>query len=221
MRSATLAAGLDWATQAKAHNRRCADCPRLAHYRRELAQRHPGYHCAPVASWGRQDARLLIVGLAPGLHGANRTGRPFFGDASGDSLLASLVAHGFAESLARPRLKSTRITNVVRCVPPENRPTIEEVRQCSAYLKHDLALLWSPRSRRPRCVVMLGAVAFKAVGKVLGVPLPSFAHGVEFEARPLLTGLASYHPSRRNVNTGRVTQRMLDAVFRRCAELIG
>ena len=170
---------------------------------------------------GRQDARLLIVGLAPGLHGANRTGRPFVGDAAGDTLFASLVAHGFAEAPANPRLKWTRITNVVRCVPPENRPAASEIRQCSAYLKHDLALLWSPRSRRPRCIVALGQVAFDTVGKILQTPLPPFAHGVEFEAGRLLTVLASYHPSRRNVNTGRVTQAMLDAVFRRCRELIG
>ena len=221
MRSATLAAGLDWATRAKPHSRRCNDCPRLARYRRELVQRHPGCHCAPAASWGRQDARLLIIGLAPGLRDANRLGMSFFGDASGDTLLASLLAHGFAESPARPRLKSTRITNVVRCVAPENRPTSVEIRQCSAYLKHDLALLWSPRTRRARCVVALGDVAFEAVGKLLGVPLPAFAHGVECAAKPLLTVLASHHPRRRNIGAGRPTQPMLDAVFRRCAELIG
>ena len=221
MSSPTLAGGLDWALHAKTHDRHCAECPRLTRYRRELADRHPGYHCAPVAAWGRQDARLLIVGLAPGLHGANRTGKPFVGDASGATLFTSLVANDFAENLPRLRLKSTRITNVVRCVPPENRPTATEIRQCSAYLRHDLALLWSHRSRRPRCVVALGVVAFEAVGKILAVPLPPFAHGVEITAGPFLTVLASYHPSRRNVNTGRVTQPMLDAIFRRCSELLG
>ena len=216
-----MAERLDWAAHAKPHNRQCADCPRLARYRSELAGRHPGYHCAPVASWGRQDARLLVVGLAPGLHGANRTGKPFVGDASSAALLKSLVAHGFAENPPRPRLKSTRITNVVRCVPPENRPTTAEIRQCSAYLKHDLGLLWSPRSRQPRCVVALGVVAFEAVGKTLAVPLPAFAHGAEVAVGRYLTVLASYHPSRRNINTKRVTPAMLDAVFRRCGELLG
>ena len=215
-----MAALPGWTTQAKTHDRRCADCPRLVHYRHQLVRRYPDHHCAPVAAWGRQDAKLLIVGLAPGLHGANRTGRPFVGDAAGDTLFASLIAHGFAEDPSR-RLKSTRITNVVRCVPPENRPTVSEIRQCNAYLKHDLALLWSPRTRRRRCIVALGQVAFQAIGKALQTPLPPFAHGVEFEAAPLLTVLASYHPSRRNVNTGRVTQAMLDAVFGRCRELIG
>ena len=161
------------------------------------------------------------MGLAPGLHGANRTGRPFLGDAAGSALFASLTAQGFATNSATPVLKAARITNVVRCVPPENRPSASEIRQCSAYLKHDLDLLWSPRARRPRCIVALGQVAFHTVGRILQTPLPPFAHGAECEPRPWLTVLASYHPSRRNVNTGRVTQAMLDAVFSRCRELLG
>ena len=216
-----MAAALDWIAPAKTHDRRCAECPRLVHYRQAVAREHPDHHCAPVAAWGRQDAKLLIVGLAPGLHGANRTGRPFVGDAAGETLFASLIAHDFAENPLNPRLKATRITNVVRCVPPENRPSVSEIRQCSAYLKHDLALLWSPRTRRRRCIVALGEVAFQAIGRLLHTPLPPFAHGAEFEAGPLLTVLASYHPSRRNVNTGRLTQAMLDAVFGRCRELLG
>ncbi len=206
---------------AKSFDRGCVACPRLVHYRRELAQRHPDYHCAPVATWGRRESRLLVVGLAPEPHGANRTGRPFVGAAAGQALFASLGAAGFScEGQGNRRPNWARIANVVRCVPPSNRPMAAEIRECNAYLKHDLAMLWTPRSRQARCVVTLGKIAWEAVGEALGIRLPPFAHGAECEPLPNLNILACYHPSGRDGNAGQLMKAMLDAVFRRCRELV-
>ena len=162
-----------------------------------------------------------MVGLAPSVNGAYRTGRPFWGDASGRALFRALTAHGFAENPAAPVLKSARITKAVRCATPDNRPTPAEVRACSAYLCHDLAMLWTPHAVRERCVVALGSGAYEAVGAALGVDLPPFAPGAEFQAKERLTVFASHHPSRRNVQARRPSQEMLDRLFARCRELIG
>jgi len=193
----------------------CRACPRLVAYREAVKTRHPDYHCRPVLPWGAVDARLLLVGLAPGLHGANRTGRPFTGDASGDFLFAALHRSGFAtaDSAERARLRNVRITNAVRCLPPGNRPTTDELRTCSIYLATELAELWRPSMRRPRCVIALGRVAHTAVGVAGGWALPAFRHGQTVALAPGLVLIDSYHPSRQNTNTRRLTPAMLDQVF--------
>jgi uracil-DNA glycosylase len=195
----------------------CTACPRLARHLDELRARYPSYHCRPVAAWGRPTARLLLVGLAPGLHGANRTGQPFTGDASGTFLFAALAGAGFVTCAdpSRARLLDLRITNAVHCLPPGNRPLPDEIRRCSRYLAAEIADLWQPRVRRPRCIVALGRLAHDAIGLALGIRLPAFVHGqgVCIDHRLLL--IDSYHPSRQNTNTGRLTGPMLDAVMER------
>jgi uracil-DNA glycosylase family 4 len=193
----------------------CSDCPRLVAHRNAVKARYPDYHCRPVEPWGSSRARLLVVGLAPGLHGANRTGRPFTGDSSGDFLFAALHRAGFATAptAARARLRDVRITNAVRCLPPDNRPTTSELHNCSAYLARELADLWRPRVRRPRCVLALGRLAHSAVALAGGWTLPEFRHGQNVPLAPGLLLIDSYHPSRQNTNTGRLTADMLDAVL--------
>ena len=192
----------------------CRACPRLAAYLDGLRRSYPEYHNSPVAAWGRPDARLLIVGLAPGLHGANRPGRPFVGDASGVTLFGALEA---AELAHRARnggvvLRGARITNAVRCVPPQNRPTSDELDRCRGFLSSELEALCPNRARRNRCVVALGRLAFDSVRKALGMR-GHFAHGASFDVTQRLRLLATYHPSRLNTNTGRLTLAMLTEVF--------
>ena len=197
----------------------CRACPRLARHLDEIRQQHPDYYCRPVVPWGRRSARLLIVGLAPGRLGANRTGRPFTGDASGTFLFEALKQAGFATS-ADPftaSLVNARITNAVRCLPPGNLPKSEEVRRCSGYLAHELCELWRPRSRQPRCILALGRIAHDAVGVALAQRLPAFVHGGTVQPAPGLLLLDTYHPSRQNTNTGRLTAAMLGAVLARAA----
>lgn len=195
--------------------RGCRACPRLAAHLDRVRDRHPDYYCAPVPPWGSRGARLLIVGLAPGLHGANRTGRPFTGDASGLFLFAALARAGFASSAepAVARLGDVRITNAVRCLPPGNRPSADEVARCSGFLNHELRELWWPRARRPRCVLALGRIAHDAVGRALDRRLAPFGHGRSEQLAPGLLLLDTYHPSRQNTNTGRLSAAMLDAVL--------
>jgi uracil-DNA glycosylase family 4 len=186
--------------------------------------RHPGYHCAPVAPFGDPRHRLLIVGLAPGLHGANRTGRPFTGDHAGILLYRTLHAHGFAtrpESVAADdglRLRDCRITNAVKCLPPANKPLPAEVRQCGRYLVAELAAL--PRGA---VVVALGGIAHASVLRALGLKPAAlrFAHGARHalpEGRILLD---SYHCSRYNTQTRRLTPAMFDQVFATARHLLG
>jgi uracil-DNA glycosylase len=195
----------------------CRACPRLARHLDEVRESHPDYHCGPVASWGRSTARLLVVGLAPGRHVANRTGRPFTGDASGTFLFAALSRGGFVTSPDphRARLRDIRITNAVRCLPPGNRPVADEITRCSGYLADELAELWQPRMRHPRGVLALGRLAHGAIGIALGLRLPEFAHGQAITLEAGLTLFDTYHPSRQNTNTGRLTAPMLDAVLER------
>jgi uracil-DNA glycosylase len=197
----------------------CRACPRLADHLDGVRQQHPDYYCRPVKPWGRRAARLLIVGLAPGKHGANRSGRPFTGDASGFFLFEALMRAGFATSgdPFTASLVNARITNAVRCLPPGNLPRPDEVRRCNGYLTHELGELWRPRTRRPRCVLALGRIAHDAVGLALARRLPAFAHGGAVELAPALLLLDTYHPSRQNTNTGRLTATMLDAVLTRAA----
>jgi uracil-DNA glycosylase family 4 len=204
--------------------RDCPLCPRLAGFRARQRASFPDWHNAPVPSFGPLSARLLIVGLAPGLRGANRTGRPFTGDYAGDLLYATLLRFGFATGSygARPddglSLADCRITNAVRCVPPENKPETGEVRACRAFLKGEIAAM-----PRLRLILALGATAHAGVLGTLGVTAARyrFAHGVahELPERRLML-LDSYHCSRYNTNTGKLTTAMFEAVFARIAALI-
>jgi uracil-DNA glycosylase len=212
----------------------CHRCPRLVRSREARAadppRRYRGedYWARPLDGFGDPAARLAIVGLAPAAHGANRTGRMFTGDRSGDWLYAALHRAGFANRPASERrddglrLDDAYVTAVVRCAPPENKPSPEERDSCLPYLERELALL-----ERCRTIVALGAFAWdgslraiRALGGEVPRPRPSFGHGAEAEAGRW-TLLGCYHPSQQNTFTGRLTEPMLDAVFARVGELLG
>ncbi len=196
--------------------RDCALCPRLAAFRADQRAAHDDWHNAPVPAFGALDARLLIVGLAPGLRGANRTGRPFTGDVAGDLLYPTLLKFGLAEGRfeARPddglRLVDCRVTNAVRCVPPENKPTGAEIAACRPFLAAEIAAM-----SRLEIVLALGGIAHRAVLAALGHRQNGFPfrHGAihALPDGPLLAD--SYHCSRYNLNTGRLTPAMFEAVF--------
>lgn len=201
----------------------CRRCPRLATFLDDVAERHPGYHCRPVAPFGSARPGLLIVGLAPGLHGANRSGRPFTGDHAGILLYRTLHAHGFAsraESVSRGdglKLLNCRITNAVKCLPPANKPLPAEIRECNGFLTAELAAL--PTSS---LVLALGGIAHGAVLRACGLKASEvrFAHGalhVLADGRRLLD---SYHCSRYNTQTRRLTPAMFDAIFARARHLL-
>jgi uracil-DNA glycosylase family 4 len=201
----------------------CRACPRLARHLAGVRREHPDYHAAPVRAFGDRAARLIIVGLAPGMHGANRTGRPFTGDYAGILLYETLHRFGFAsrpEALhARDglRLRNCRITNAVKCLPPENKPLPDEVTRCNAYLRAELSAL------RPTSVLLaLGVVAHTAVLKALALKLKDyrFAHGAEHRLPGGMALLDSYHCSRYNTQTGRLTTSMFRGVVRRARALI-
>lgn len=202
----------------------CRRCPRLAHFLDEVRERHPDYFAAPVPPFGVAEPRLLIVGLAPGMHGANRTGRPFTGDHAGIILYETLHRHGFAtapESLAADddlRMVNARITNAVKCLPPQNKPSGAEVSQCSRYLEAEIASL-----RRPCVLLALGGIAHRAVIRCLGLRQVQnkFAHGAVHETGDGLMLVDSYHCSRYNTNTRRLTPAMFDEVFVTARALIG
>lgn len=195
--------------------RNCPLCPRLVSFRESIQGQHPGWHNAPVPSFGDRNASLLIVGLAPGLQGANRTGRPFTGDYAGDLLYSTLLNFGFSRGIfaARPddglELINCRITNAVRCVPPENKPTPEEIRTCRPFLA-------SVMSEMPnlRAVLALGKIAHDSTVRALAGRIAEypFLHG---GSRTLgaVRLFSSYHCSRYNTNTGVLTQSMFEAVF--------
>ena len=210
-------------TRAEAEPARdCPLCPRLVAFRAAARAADPGRHNGAVASFGDPDARLLVVGLAPGLNGANRTGRPFTGDAAGDLLYPVLIETGFALGVygARPddglRLTGAMITNAVRCVPPQNRPTAAEVAACRPFLAARIAAL-----ARLACIVTLGRVAHESTLRALALALRDhpFAHGRESRAGGL-TLIASYHCSRYNTNTGRLTPAMFRGVFDRARAVL-
>jgi uracil-DNA glycosylase family 4 len=195
------------------HN--CPRCPRLVAFRQNWREREPSWFNAPVPSFGPLDAPLLIVGLAPGLRGANRTGRPFTGDYAGDLLYGTLKEFGFArgEFEARPddtlQLVDARITNAVRCVPPENKPLPVEINTCRDFLVPTIAEM-----PRLRTIVALGRVAHESVVKALGAKraTAAFGHGCEAEVGRYRL-FSSYHCSRYNTNTGVLTPKMFRAVF--------
>ncbi|HEU5468543.1 MAG TPA: uracil-DNA glycosylase [Steroidobacteraceae bacterium] len=201
----------------------CRLCPRLASYLDEVRLRHPDYHCRPVAPFGPTQPRLLLVGLAPGLPGANRTGRPFTGDFAGILLYRTLFDAGFATrpvSVSRDdglRLVDCRISNAVKCLPPGNKPLPDEVRRCNRYLLRDIDAL-----RAGSVILALGAIAHGAVLQALELRRAGyrFAHGAEHALPGPLTLLDSYHCSRLNTNTGRLTPAMFARVVARARHLI-
>ena len=203
-------------TNPTAPGRDCSLCPRLAAFRSEWRAREPAWHNAPVPSFGPLDARLLIVGLAPGLRGANRTGRPFTGDWAGDLLYDTLARYGFAGGRYDRRpddglaLDDCRITNAVRCVPPENRPTTAESRACLPFLTAEIGAM-----ERLQIILALGGLAHGMTLAALGLKKSAFAfrHGAAHRIDPRLVLADSYHCSRYNTNTGRLTPEMFRAVF--------
>lgn len=202
---------------------RCSDCPRLATFLADTRQKHPDYHARPVAPFGDAKARLLIVGLAPGMHGANRTGRPFTGDHAGILLYRTLHKHGLAsraESISADdglRLKSCRITNAVKCVPPANKPLPAEIKQCNRYLHTELTAF-----PKQGVVLALGRIAHEAVLRALALKPSSyaFAHGALHALPDGRRLLDSYHCSRYNTQTRRLTTPMFDTIVRKAARLI-
>lgn len=215
---------------------RCTRCPELRAYtaaiarEKKRAHRECTYWGKPVPAFGSSDARIALVGLAPGAHGSNRTGRPFTGDASGDFLYPALYRAGLASqpnAVDRNdglRLHDCVITAAVRCAPPKNKPTPQELRNCFPYLVEEFAAL-----HRLRVVVGLGAIGFAATLRALLAlgyelhPLPAvFKHGCEIVAvkgRRRIVAIASYHPSRQNTNTGKLTAAMFDTIFTRAVAL--
>ena len=202
--------------------RNCPICPRLVAYREANRAAHPDWFNGPAPSFGDPDARLLVVGLAPGRAGANRTGRPFTGDYAGVLLYETLLKLGFARGryAARPddglELVDAMITNAVRCAPPGNKPETREEASCRPFLSARLAAL-----PRLKVIVTLGDVSRRNVLRALGLKASAgvAGHGSEFQAGPY-TVLNSYHCSRLNTNTGRLTAEMFEAVFRRARALI-
>jgi uracil-DNA glycosylase family 4 len=196
-------------------DRNCPLCPRLAEFRAEARLREPDWFNSPVDSFGDPSAQLMIVGLAPGMQGANRTGRPFTGDYAGDLLYATLLEYGFAKGVyqARPddglKLVDCRISNAVRCVPPQNKPLPAEINTCRQFLSATIAAM-----PKLRAIVPLGRIAHETTLKVLGlrsVAAP-FAHGAVHMAGTY-TLYDSYHCSRYNTNTGVLTAEMFETVF--------
>jgi uracil-DNA glycosylase len=201
----------------------CPACPRLVAFRTRNRETEPGWHNAPVPSFGPIDARLLVVGLAPGLKGANRTGRPFTGDYAGDLLYATLRKFGFAAGdYGRSaddgfRLIDCRITNAVRCVPPENKPTPAEIAACRPFLAAEIAAM-----PRLGAILALGSIAHASVLRALGerAAAKPFKHGAVHQLASGIRLADSYHCSRYNTNTGRLTTAMFEAVADQLRQLL-
>lgn len=195
----------------------CIACPRLAGFLADVREKHPDYHARPVPPFGDPQARLLVVGLAPGMHGANRSGRPFTGDYAGILLYETLHAFGFGSrpvSVAADdglELTDCRITNAVKCLPPENKPEPAEIRTCNRYLAAELAA-----SPEVRVILALGLVAHKAVLMALGLKQSAlaFGHGARHELPDGRVLIDSYHCSRYNTQTRRLTSADFQDVFR-------
>ena len=212
---------------ACAPERDCPACPRLADFREQNRARLPGGHNAPVASFGTADARLLIVGLAPGLQGANRTGRPFTGDWAGDLLYETLLGFGLASGVYAERaddgltLRHTLITNAVRCVPPQNKPTSAEIATCRPFLAATIAAMPNLKA-----IVALGRISHESTLRALGAKLSAFPFGhgaVHSLARPAVPDVSlfdSYHCSRYNTNTRVLTPQMFRDVFAAVVEML-
>jgi len=207
-----------------AYDPACQRCPRLARFLALTRERHPGYWARPVPSFGAARPRILIVGLAPGMHGANRTGRPFTGDHAGILLYQTLHAAGLATApvslnATDPlRLLNVRIANAVKCVPPANKPLPEEIRRCNDYLATEIS-----QSPQVRVYLALGRVAHEAVLLAHGLPRARvrFAHGAEHPLDAAHWLIDSYHCSRYNTATRRLTAAMFSAVVARACERAG
>ena len=199
----------------------CRDCPRLAKFLDGVRREHPQYHARPVAPFGLLRSKLLVVGLAPGMHGANRTGRPFTGDYAGILLYRTLHKFGFANHSGSDRtddglkLIGCRITNAVKCLPPQNKPQPDEVRRCNRYLAEEIA------AARPWAILALGAIAHRAV--LMAFELAPGRHRFAHHAVHELPGTQlfdSYHCSRYNTNTKRLTPSQFEAVIRDIANFL-
>jgi uracil-DNA glycosylase family 4 len=204
----------------------CNFCPRLVSFRAQNKKQYPSYFNAPVPSFGSTHAQFLVVGLAPGLKGANQTGRPFTGDYAGLILYSALAKYGFTKGTYDQRiddgfeLVNCRVTNSVRCVPQENKPEPSEIKNCNNFLKNEIAAM-----KNLKVILSLGSVSHNAVLKSFGLK-PSFAkfgHGaVHTIHQPPTTIhlLNTYHSSRYNINTGRLTQEMFDAVVEKVVNIL-
>lgn len=207
--------------------RDCPLCPRLVAYREAVRAKEPTWFNGAVPSFGKDNAELLIVGLAPGVTGANRTGRPFTGDWAGDLLYATLDKFGFSEGTfaADPndglKLTGAMITNAVRCVPPENKPVGAEISQCRPFLEARIASL-----PKLKAILCLGKISHDSTLRALGLKVAQypFGHGTKYEVsangKPV-TLLSSYHCSRYNTNTGRLTAEMFETVFAEARRAVG
>ena len=197
-------------------DKNCAFCPRLKEFREEARQKFPDKYNAPVPAFGPRNAKLLIVGLAPGLKGANFSGRPFTGDYAGDLLYATLLKFGFARGTYSARIDdgleliNARITNAVKCVPPENKPTGDEINTCLNFLKKEITLMPDIK-----VILSLGLISHNAVLKTFGHKQSTFkfAHGATHDLGNGIKLIDSYHCSRYNTNTNRLTTQMFEAVF--------
>ncbi|HUR29575.1 MAG TPA: uracil-DNA glycosylase [Planctomycetota bacterium] len=233
-RSPARPRGKDSWTRLERDTESCRACPRLVGWREEVSRvkrrehRDADYWGKPVPSFGPRDARILFVGLAPGAHGANRTGRPFTGDGAGPFLYGALHRAGLSTgptSVSRDdglELRHARIVNSVRCVPPGNKPTPAECATCAPFLDRELALLTGVK-----VMICLGAIGWRAAHEALArksgegrVRRPRFGHGVESRVAGYHL-IGSYHPSQLNTRTGRLTEKMFDAVLARARELAG
>lgn len=207
----------------KIFSTKCKDCDRLAEFLAESKQKFPEYFCKPVPPFGDEKAKLLIVGLAPGLHGANATGRPFTGDYAGILLYETLYKFGFSsasESVSVDdglQLTNARITNAVKCVPPQNKPTPAEIKTCNQYIQQELLAL-----SQNHIVLALGRIAHETTLRSLGLRLKDypFGHGTVHDLPDQFTLVDSYHCSRYNTSTKRLTVEQFEAVFAKIQELI-
>ncbi|MEJ2397268.1 MAG: uracil-DNA glycosylase [Gammaproteobacteria bacterium] len=199
-------------------NPQCVQCPRLSKFLKQVKHDYPDYHARPVAPFGVANPKLLIVGLAPGMHGANATGRPFTGDYAGILLYETLYKYGFSnkpEAVALDdglKLKQCRITNAVKCLPPENKPTTQEINTCNHYLAQELKLMKAGSS-----ILVLGNIAHQAVLKAMELKRKDypFSHGAHFLLPGNLHLYSSYHCSRYNTQTKRLTTGLFHDVFRK------
>jgi uracil-DNA glycosylase family 4 len=201
----------------------CRQCPRLAGFLDTVKEKYPDYYCRPVPPFGDPAARFVIVGLAPGMHGANRTGRPFTGDHAGILLYQMLHKHGFSsdeQSLSADdalTLSNCRITNAVKCLPPDNKPVGAEINTCNQFLAGELSDV-SENS----VVLALGGIAHRAIIRAFGLRQADykFGHAAEYQLPGRFLLLDSYHCSRYNTNTKRLTDQMFDTVFVRAREIL-
>ena len=201
---------------SSAFNPNCTACPRLSESLTKIRSKFSHYHARPVPSFGAKNPKLLIVGLAPGLHGANATGRPFTGDHAGVILYKMLYEHGFSNKKISThlkdgmKLKHCQITNAVKCLPPENKPTVEEITRCNSYLVEELKAI-----DKKAVILCLGLISHKAVLKALSLKqsIYPFRHGISYSLDGGHTIVDSYHCSRYNTNTKRLTEEMFRDIF--------